>query len=109
MSVATRNLKDSVTWWSATPDGFGGFIFGTPLVLDGKWQDRVVLETDSNAKEIVSRAQVWLSADVEVGDYLYHGVSDDANPTELDGAYPVQDFRKTTDLRSLDTVRKAVL
>lgn len=109
MSVATRNLKDRITCWSTVPDGFGGFTFGAPVVMDGKWQDRVVLENDSNGKEIVSRAQVWLSADVELGDYLYKGVSDDADPTLLADAYPVQDFRKTTDLRSLDIVRKAVL
>ena len=69
----------------------------------------MVLETDGNAKEIVSRAQVWLSIDVNIGDYLYKGVSDEVDPTVLNDAYPVQDFRKTTDLRSIEFVRKAIL
>lgn len=109
MNMATRNLKEKVTWWEATPDGFGGSTFSSPVVLNGKWQDRVEMTMSGSGKEIVSRAQVWVDQDVNIGDYLFSGESTSADPTTLDGAYPVMDFRKTTDLRSLVILRKAVL
>lgn len=109
MGVFERNLREKVTHWTATPDGFGGNTFGSPVVLDGRWEEGNVLTTNDEGQEIVSRAQVYLSADVSIGDYIFQGESTATDPTLLKTAHRVVDFRKTTDLRNIGVVRKAFL
>ncbi len=108
MGIATRNLTQKVTHWETTPDGFGGSTFTEPKVLDARWEDRKEQTRDSEGQEIISNAQVLISDDVNPGDYLYLGETTETDPTKLD-SYIVKDFRRQTDLRGLEVIRKAVL
>ena len=109
MGVFERNLKQDITHWTATPDGYGGFTFGSPSTQKGRWVNRNVLFNDAAGEEVVSNSIVNLSLDVAEGDYLYEGKSTEADPTTLDGAARVRRFNKFPDLRKLNTVRKAFL
>jgi len=110
-SILTGRLPHKLTWWSVTGgDGFGGDAFASPVVIDGRWEDRQ--ETFYGAldrRELISKAVVHVDRDIAVGDYLYQGESALASPTTLSGALKVQRFDKVPDLRSLDAVRRAVL
>ena len=108
MGIVERYLMHKVTWWTTAPDGFGGYTFSAPIVLDGRWTSELQKSVDANGAEIVSKAQVILSADVDVGDYLYEGETNAADPTTV-GASEVKNFLKVTDLRNLNVFRKAIL
>lgn len=109
MGAMTRNLRQKATHWTATPDGFGGHTFGSPTVRKVRWEEGTTLVTDDSGQEIISRAQVYLDGDVDIGDYLFLGESTAADPTTLSTAYVVREFRKTTDLRNIEVLRKAFL
>lgn len=111
MTVTARNLKQTVTHWAVTgSNGFGGYTFGTPTKLNARWQNDAQMYRDGNGEEVVSNAIVYLSADVAVGDYLGEGdLTATADPTTLSDVYRVRRYYKTSDLRNLDVLRKAIL
>ena|SRR5256885_6192849 len=104
-------LTQKATWWSVSPDGFGGDTFAAPVLLDCRWENRQ--ETfigQIDRRELVSNAVVFLNQDVSVGDYLVEGDQTlQANPTGITGAFKIQRFDSIPDLRNLHKVRRAVL
>lgn len=104
-------LKQKATWWSVAPDSFGGDIFGTPLLLDCRWESRSeVFIGQIDRRELVSNAVVFLDRDISVGDYLFEGDQTlVADPSGLAGSFKVQRFDKIPDLRNLEAVRRAIL
>lgn len=111
MTLITRQLKEDVTHWPINgTDGYGGFTFATPIKLKGRWEDKAVLFLDANNEEHVSESIVFISADVVVGDYLGRGdLTDTADPTTISGPRRIRQRQKTTDLRNLQSIRKAFL
>lgn len=107
--VQQRNLKQQATHWVATADGFGGFNYSTPVELKCRWEKRFETFRDSQGEETTSNALVYLSADVEIGDYIFEGVSTVADPTTLVEARRVRQFNKLTDLRNIEVQRLAFL
>ncbi len=107
--VLDRNLKQDVTHWSGTPDGFGGFTFTAPAALKGRWEEVAELFRSPSGEEETSRATVYLNADVANSDYLFLGTSEVADPTAISNTHQVRQFHKTPDLRNLDFERKAFL
>ena len=103
------NLIQDVTHWEATPDGYGGYTFGTPAALKARWEDKAVLFRTPGGEEEVSQSVVYLSADVSTTDYLFLGTSTAIDPTTVSGAHQVKQFFKTPDLRRLEFERKAML
>ena len=108
-----RKLRDSITHWPLTgSDGFGGFTFGAPILLKGRWQDKNEVFITPNNEEVVSAAIVYLNTDIAEGDYLAqgdHATVPIANPATLSTAHRVRNYGRSTDLRGLVALRKAWL
>ena len=104
-----RHLKQDVTHWASTPNGYGGYSFTGPNALKGRWEDKRELIRDSQGNEVVSQSIVYLSADIEPEDYLFLGTSTDPDPTTVPLATRVIQFDKTPDLRLVTYERKAYL
>ena len=104
-------LKDVATWWSVTPNGLGGDLFGTPVPVKCRWEDRTETYIGQiDRRELVSNAVVFTDRDVSTGDYLVKGDSSlEPDPTTVAKAFKIQRFDKVSDLRNLSTVRRAVL
>jgi len=103
-------LKQKATWWSVTPDGYGGDAFGVPTTIDCRWEGRAeTFVGQIDRRELVSNAVVFVGQDISVGDYLILGEYEDADPTALKGAYKIQRFDRVPDMRNLSVVRRAVL
>lgn len=107
----TRNMNEDVTHWSVTgTDGYGGFTFGTPIKLSGRWEEKAELFLDINNEEVISSAIVFVSADVSIGDYLGQGdLTATSDPTTLSGPHRIRQNSKISDLRNLSVLRKAFL
>lgn len=102
MGILTGRLPHKLTWWRVTGgDGFGGDAFATPLLIDGRWEDRQETFYGSlDRRELVSKAVVHVDRDVAVGDYLYQGNQVlQANPVGLPSALKIQRYDKIPDLR----------
>ncbi len=110
MSFITRNLKQSITFWSSpTPDGFGGNTFAVRKVIKGRWEDKTVLFINEKGIEVRSNAIVYLKEDAALGDWLFLGSSTAVDPTTIDGAREVRNFEKIPTLRAKNFARKAML
>ena len=113
MATPARRTRESITHWSnAGSDGFGGFTFGSPTLLKGRWEERAEIYTTDEGEEAVSTSIVYLYDVVSEGDYLSLG--DDAtvpvaNPTSLATAHRVKQHMRTTDLRVLRSLHKVYL
>lgn len=99
----------NVTYWAATPDGYGGFSFASPLTIKGRWQDTVMDTINNQGEAIVSRAIVYVNTDVEVNGYLAQGDLDDIDPTLIDGAHRIARFDKSPNIKYSDYLRKVTL
>ncbi len=109
MSMTARNLKDNVTHWAASPSTYGGFTFDTPVTFKGRWEDKAVLFRDTTGSEVTSESVVSLAQDVSVGDFIFLGESEVADPTTISATKQVRQFSKIPDLRHIEYVRKAFL
>ena len=110
MSYLTRNLRQSVTYWSpGTPDGFGGVSFGTPVVVKGRWEDRTNLFVDIDGNEARSSTRVYLDRDVELNGFLFLGSSTATDPKTVSDAKEIRDFRKTPNLQATEFERRVLL
>ena len=108
-----RGFQHDVTHWPVTgSDGFGGFLFGPPVLLKGRWEDKQILFIDVNGEEMLSSAIVYLGSDIDTGDYLGLGDYTDpvvVNPTTLTTTFRIRQRDRTTDLRNVRALRKAYL
>lgn len=112
MSILEGKLPNKLTWWRVTGnDGFGGDSFASPVLIDGRWEDRQ--ETFYGAldrRELISKAVVFVDRDMSVGDFLCRGDQvAQSSPVAVSGALKIQRYEKIPDLRNLDVVRRTVL
>ncbi|KKM27946.1 hypothetical protein LCGC14_1569620 [marine sediment metagenome] len=106
-----RNMHDNVTHWpNAGSDGFGGFTYGAPVTFKGRWEDKNVLFLTLAGEEETSNAVVYVPQAVAIGDYLGQGdLTADADPTAIDGPFRIRGYNRSTDLRGLNQIMKAIL
>lgn len=101
-------FPQTATYWSATPDGAGGFTFGSPTAVSCFWQDVAEVTVDATGNEIISNAKVYVKTDVALNGYLYLGTSTAVDPTTI-AAYQIRRFDKIPNIRSSDFLRKVIL
>lgn len=105
-----RNLRQDVTRWPTSVSSYDGFSFQAPLLQKGRWEDQAIQFRTPGGEELTSRAIVYLSCDVEIGDYVALGdYTDTQDPTTIKGAFRVQQFNKIPDLRNVEMERRAYL
>jgi len=113
MGFWSNKFNHNITYWAVTgSNGFGGFTFATPVLLKGRWEDRVEQFRNPRDEEEVSQSIAYLDVDVDIGDYLAEGdfvTTPTSDPTTLDGASRVRQRLRTTSLRSLEALRKVYL
>lgn len=109
MNIAGK-LNQDATWWSVTPNGYGGDKFALPVAIKCRWEERQEVYTSAvDRTELTSNAVIYVGRDVAVGDYLLLGTSIVTDPSSLQTAFKIQRFDKVPDLRSLETLRRVVL
>lgn len=108
-----HKLRQDVTHWPISgSDGYGGFTFGTPELLSGRWEDKGELFINLDNEEVLSNAIIYLDTDVNVGDYFALGdYTVTADPTTLGPrvAFRSRNYGKVTDLAAVLALRKVWL
>ena len=108
--IARMCTQTAVYWGSPVHDGYGGKTYADPVEISCRWEDRVekisTISTSKLGEEIISKAQVFTTQDVEEMGWLFLGDLDDldsdeeADPMTVDGAYEIKRFDKTPAMRS---------
>lgn len=107
----TKHMHQDATWWTISPDGFGGDTFGAPALVKCRWEERSeIFRGPTDDRELISQAVVYVDRIVSVGDYLCLGDQTlVADPSVLAGCYKIQRVDSCTDLRNLVSLYKAIL
>jgi len=118
MSIITRVLKQTATYWAPTGvDKLGLPTYALPITISVRWDDLVeqfMPTTEGEQDEIqFSRAKVMCSQDVAVKGLLHLGVlsntDDPDEPRTIAGAYEIRAFEKIPNFKATEFVRTAIL
>lgn len=110
MRVRKPHGKQDITYWAPLGENDeGGTAYSTPVTFQGRWEDRAQEFNTNTGETQVSNAVVFVPQEVMIDGYLYRGVSVDASPHNVLGAFPIRNIRRTPDLRSLEENVVAVL
>lgn len=116
MGFPERNLNQTAVYWgSPVPDGYGGRTYDDPVEIPCRWVNTTEVITDGKGNEIVCRAEVQVSQDLDEQGTLYLGTLEDldsdeeADPTKILGAYRIKRFDKTPTIKGTSFYRKAYL
>jgi hypothetical protein len=109
-------VQTAVYWGSPKNDGYGGTTYDSPVEIKCRWDGKTKRITNDEGEEVVSRAQVLVTQDLEVGGVLYLGTLNDLgteqenDPAQIVGAYKIQRVEKSPLFRSTkDFVRTVYL
>lgn len=107
----SNKLPQKATLWPTTPSGFGGVSFSAPVLVACRWEDKsTVFVNRMSGKEEVSRAEIHIDTDAEVGDWIAPGDQTTVpDPSAISEAFPIRAFISVPDLRSLLRVRKVII
>jgi hypothetical protein len=127
-SLLTKHCKQICVYWgNPQNDGEGGWTFDTPVELACRWEGKIQVIKDDDAKggEIECVAVVYLLQDVKEEGFLFFGTLDDLeatedssenssggwyNPLAVNGAYKIKQFEKIPALGSTTVfVKRAYL
>lgn len=106
-----RNLRQDLTYWApqgSETNDFGHAIMIAPILIKGRWEDKVQAVRRANGEEFTSRAEVLVDRDLALEGFLIIGdYTAEAKPVE--DASEIQEFAVVPDLRNLGSERRAFL
>lgn len=109
MHFAQKNLLQDVTYWAPGVENiYGQAASSAPVLIKGRWQDKIQQVIGSRGEEVTSSAMVFVDRDVAVSGFLALGdLTDQASPPA--GAREIQNYSSIPDLRTLGAEKKAYL
>lgn len=99
---------DTLTYWTVSNDGLGGFEYGSPTIIKGRWEDKVERVTTQTGEEFISRAVAYVDRDISTDGFLCKGIADNVDPSEIN-AYRIRRIDVSTDLRRVTKIRKVYM
>ena len=100
---------DIITLWvKSGKDKFGKPGWVAPTTIEGHWEDIESLDTDEGKREVVSKARVHVSSDVNEGDYLFLGTSVAVDPTLVTDAFEIKGVKKIRSILSATSFSEIV-
>lgn len=112
----TKYLKDTAVYWEYTGmDGFSKPSFAAGTELKVRWEDRQEIFVSQYGSELVSRAIIHVPQTIPTESFFYFGTLSDltdsqkADPRLVPTAFAVKAYRRLTDLKSHNTLRKVYL
>ena len=80
--VSSVCVQTAVYWGNPTPDGYGGYTFDDPVEIDCRWDGSTEMIRSSDGKEVLSKARLLLTQDVDEGGIIFLGSLDDLDSDE---------------------------
>jgi len=99
-------VQTAVYWGAPVPDGYGGYVYADPIEISCRWGGKTQLVIGNNGEQVVSKAEVLVTQDLDENGYLYLGTLDDLdsdeaeNPEKIKGAAKIIQFSRNPLFRS---------
>lgn len=99
------NYRQKVTYWAPIPGdtGTGAKLMAAPITIKARWEDKQEQILNAKGQQTISKAQIYTSDDtiLEIDGFLYNGITTEAEPRNVDGAFQVIQIMRVPDLRNL--------
>jgi len=111
MDVARRYVQPITYWAILSQDQFGSPSYAAPVTFSGRWVERLLEVQGPKGETIESRTQVHFPQEqpAAINGYVVKGTSIATDPRGVSGAFKIKVITEVPDLRSLHTVKVAVL
>jgi hypothetical protein len=70
-------VQTAIYWPAPTPDGYGGYTYGSAREIKVRWDSKMNEITDNEGNQIVSDAEILTTDDLDLGGRLWLGSMDD--------------------------------
>lgn len=109
--MLSRGYTQDITYWAPAGDNrYGDDTFAAPVKLRGRWEDRQEQVYLASGEESVSKAIVFISAEVDEEGYIAIGDhTAQADPTAVAGAQQIRATASIPSMRSNEIERRAIL
>ena len=113
--LANQLKQTAVYWGNPQNDGYGGRTFDDAIEIAVRWEDRQERFVDTQVREQVSRAVVYVATDLVIGGYLYLGTltdlssAEEGDPLSVSSAYEIRALSKSPDIGADRFARKVWL
>jgi hypothetical protein len=105
-----KPYHQTITYWGTPqPDGMGGVVFAAPVSMLARWEQNAIQDYDDKGTAIVSQARVFTKVDLDIGGFVFLGITAATDPTVIGGAFEIKNFVKTPSIRLNDYERRSVL
>lgn len=109
MHFAQKNLRQDITYWGpGVQNLYGQAAPAAPILIKGRWQDKIQQVVSMSGEEVTSSAEVYVDREVAISGFLVLGDQTD-QPTPTDDAREIRNYSSMPDLRTLGAERKAYL
>jgi len=112
--ISRMCVQTAVYWGNPVSDGTGGYVYDSPIEITCRWENSNEMILLNNGEQCVSRAEVYVTQDLDVDGCLYLGalidLESDPLPSEIEQAYVIKKFDKIPALgSSSEFLRKVYL
>lgn len=111
-----KYLKQEITYWApleSGDDGFGGRLLNPPVTFFGRWIDKLQTVLSNRGEQIVSKATIYFPENIcpEADGWLVKGrfTEDAGPPNQITGAQLIRQTNDIPDLRSLSSLKYALV
>jgi hypothetical protein len=111
MSWLHHLIRQTATYWPlSSVNQYNDPVVGEPDEVEVRWEDRIELFIDTmSGDQVQSRSIIYTEEELAVGGYLYLGISDEADPLELEGADLIRRVDMVPDVKGRDKLYKVYL
>lgn len=101
-------VQTACYWANPVPDGYGGTNYDDPVAIKCRWDEVINVIANSNGVEVISKATVMITQDMDEGGLLFLGDLDDltfaeeGNPETVDSVWKIIRVDKTPLFQSTD-------
>lgn len=108
--MLARGYQTDLTYWPGLgQNGYGEETFGTPVIIQGRWEDKMEEIRLPNDEVIKSEAIVFTPASISIGGYLVEGDFVAIEDPTLCGAREIRSIAKIPSLRTNASEQRAYL
>lgn len=81
--IASVTVQTAIYWGAPKPSGYGGYTYAAAVEIPCRWDEQIELVRAANGEEVVSKAQLLLTQDVDEGGIVRLGYLADLTPAEI--------------------------
>lgn len=105
-----RHFHQTLTYWApGALDLYGKMTYAAPVQKLCRWEEVSLTYQDKKGEERQSKTRIFLVDDLDIDGYVFLGTSAATDPTQLDGAYEIQQKMRLPDLRAVRTMTTVIL